>query len=321
MSPSYFIAKFILVAIFVSTIGLSLGRGAKRELATLYVATNGNDNWSGRLSAPNPNGSDGPLRTIPAARDRIRAARQTNSSAAPVNVSIREGVYRISEPLVFGPKDSGDANEPVTYGAYPGEQPQVSGGRVISGWKKGPGNLWRAEIPAARDGKWPFRELFVDGRPALRARTPNPDADPPYFRLTGAKLNTDFRTQTLSLPPGSIKSWQSAPDAEVVVLGNWDITRKLIQSFDVAKGLVTLSPPHFLGHPAIRPMAGMACYVENAIEFLDQPGEWYLDRRTGVLNYWPVEGQDLTRASVVAPVLTRLLELKGKAGQSPKSTV
>jgi hypothetical protein len=217
---------------------------------------------------------------------------------------------------VFGPEDSGDANEPVTYGAYSGEHPQISGGRVISGWKKGPGNLWRAEIPSARGGEWPFRELFVDGRPARRARTPNPDADPPYFRLTSTKLSTDLKTQTLSLPPGSIKSWQSPPDAEVVVLGDWDITRKLIQTLDVKKGLVTLFPPLFLGHPAIRPVAGMACYVENAIEFLDQPGEWYLDRRTGVLSYWPVVGQDLTRASVVAPVLTRLLELKGKAGQT-----
>jgi hypothetical protein len=120
MNSSHSVAKSILLVVFVLIFGLSLGCGSKKTLTTLYVATTGNDRWSGSLPAPNSDGNDGPLRTITAARDRIRAARQTDRLTAPVNVSIREGTYRISEPLVFEPQDSG-SNDPVTYAAYPGE--------------------------------------------------------------------------------------------------------------------------------------------------------------------------------------------------------
>ena len=315
MNPSYS-AKWILLVALLSTLGLLVVCGSKKKVTTLYVATNGSDKWSGGLPAPNREGSDGPLRTIPAARDRSRAARQADPSSAPAEVLIREGDYQISAPLVFEPQDSGTAGRPVTYSAYHGEHPRISGGAEITGWKKGSGNLWTAEIPAVREGKWYFRQLFVDEQRVPRARTPNRNADPPYFKLTGVNLSADLRTQTLRLAPGKIKSWQTAPDAEAVVLGNWEITRKLIRNVDVAKGVVTLSPPHLIGHLSIRPRAGMACYIENALELLDQPGEWYLDRRSGLVNYWPPDGQDMTRTRVVAPRLTRLLELKGKAGQT-----
>jgi hypothetical protein len=292
------------------------GCRSQRTVTTLYVATNGNDGWSGNLSTPNSDGTDGPLKTVSAARDRIRAARQKDRSAAPTTVSIREGTYQISQPLVFGPQDSGDTQSPLTYAAYPGEHPRISGGREIAGWKKGPGKLWTAEISDVRDGKWYFRELFVNDQWVPRARTPNRNGSPPYFNLTGVSLSADLRTQTLSLQPAELKSWQDVPDAEVVVLGNWEITRKVIQKVEPAKGIVTLSPPHFIGHSAIRPRVGMACYFENALQWLDQPGEWYLDRATGVLSYWPPEGQDMASVKVVAPVLTRLLELNGNAGQT-----
>jgi len=310
------IRKILSLTLIILVMGLSPGCGRQKKIKTLYVATNGSDNWSGSLPAPNPEGSDGPLRTIPAARDRIRAARQADPSTAPAEVLIRAGDYQIPAPIVLEPQDSGTADKPVTYAAYPGEHPRISGGTEITGWKKGSGSLWTADIPAVRAGQWSFRQLFVDDQRVPRARTPNRNADPPYFKLTRVNLSADLRTQTLSLATGKIKSWQTPPDAEAVVLGNWEITRKLIQKVDVAKGVVTLSPPHLIGHTAIRPRAGMACYIENALELLDQPGEWYLDRRSGLLSYWPPDGQDMSRAKVVAPRLTCLLELKGRAGQT-----
>src|SRR5207253_2720042 len=97
----------------------------------LYVATTGNDSWSGRFSAPNSQKSDGPLLTLRAARDRIRAARKADRAGAPTVVLIREGTYPITEPLVLTPEDSGRENEPMIYAAYPGERPVISGGRRI----------------------------------------------------------------------------------------------------------------------------------------------------------------------------------------------
>jgi hypothetical protein len=55
-------------------------------------------------------------------------------------------------------------------------------------------------------------------------------------------------------------------------------------------------------------------YVENALELLDAPGEWYLNRKTGTLYYWPLPGENLATATVIAPVLPHLLRLDGKAG-------
>src|ERR1017187_7053040 len=61
------------------------------------------------------------------------------------------------------------------------------------------------------------------------------------------------------------------------------------------------------------PRPGLACYFENAIEMLDEPGEWHLDRKTGVLSYWPRPGEDMATTEVVAPRLTSLLRISGTA--------
>ena len=315
MSRPHCLSRSIRFAIAVTILDLLVACSSRKSVTTLYVSTAGNDKWSGTLPDANAERTNGPLRTLTAARDHLRAARQKDQLTRAVNITIREGTYQISDPLIFEPEDSGNADGPVTYAAYPGEHPRVSGGKEIAGWKKGEGSIWTTMIPSVRDGSWHFRQLFVNDQQMPRARTPNRRENPPYFKLSAAALSDDLGTQTLSLPAGKLTRWQRTSDAEVVVLGNWDITRKLIEAIDVDKAIVTLAPPHLKGHPSIRPRPGMACYLENAKEWLDEPGEWYLDRASGVLSYWPLDGQDMTRARVIAPVLTRLLELKGSAAQ------
>lgn len=78
MVPFHSVIKSFLLAIMLSAMGLLLGCGSKGKITTLYVATNGNNNWSGTLAAPSANGTDGPLQTIVAARDGIRAARKSD---------------------------------------------------------------------------------------------------------------------------------------------------------------------------------------------------------------------------------------------------
>src|SRR6266567_5488960 len=127
-----------------------------------FVATNGDDRWSGRVAAPNRARTDGPLATSSAALKAVREFRrqETNAVAKAVTVFLRSGPYFLSEPLVLGPEDSG-----LTLAAYPGEKPVLSGGRRITGWKEvtvESRKLWAAEVPEARDGKWVFRELWVN---------------------------------------------------------------------------------------------------------------------------------------------------------------
>jgi len=141
--------------------------------ADFHVAPNGNDAWSGRLPAPNAAGTDGPLASLRGARDAIRTMKKASDLTRPVTVLLRGGTYRIRKPVEFLPADSGSEKAPITYAAYPGAKPVISGGIPITGWKQGKDGIWTADVPLAGGGRWRFRELWVNGRRCIPARTPN----------------------------------------------------------------------------------------------------------------------------------------------------
>src|SRR5512135_1502860 len=70
---------------------------------TLYVSPVGSDRWSGRLVRPNARRTDGPLASIAGARDRLRVV----AKGTPAVVQVGPGTYRIEQPIVFTPEDSG----------------------------------------------------------------------------------------------------------------------------------------------------------------------------------------------------------------------
>ena len=271
-----------------------------------FVAPGGSDE--------NPGTQERPFATVAKARDAVRhliAAGLTSD----VEVLIREGTYRLEEPLAFGPADSGTDEHAITYAAVPGEKVVVSGGRAITGWRRAEGEVWTAQVPGVREGTWYPRHLWVNGRRAVRARTPNKDAENPCRQLKAADLAPDLSRYTLTLPAGLLGDWSNPADIEVMVAGNWAINRLPVQSIDPAAGVVVLAPPHAQAHSAIRPGPGRWCCFENAPEMLDQPGEWYLDRKTGLLSYRPLAGEDMAAAEVIAPVAQRLVEVKGTPEQ------
>ena len=275
----------------------------------LYVANNGNDAWSGRLPDPNAKRTDGPLASITSAQAAVRKALKGEKPPGPVTVHIR-GVHRIEAPLVFGPADSGWPGRPVTYTSY-GPRPAVlSGGRLISGWRKGPGQLWTATVNEAKGGKWQFRQLFVNGRRAIRARGPNTG----YYHVPRLVGNTPNKPWNKGLDrfhfnAGDIKPRPDPNDVEVIVYHSWNTSRVRIASVDQANRIVT-----FTGPTIFRPMAwdpAQRYRVENARDLLDSPGEWYLDRLKGVVYYLPRDGEDMTRSRVIAPRLTQLVRFQG----------
>lgn len=94
----------------------------------------------------------------------------------PVTVYVHGGTYTLAAPLHFTEQDSGTPDCPITYAAWRKERPVFSGGRAITGWKAvtvDGKHLWAAEIPDVRDGKWNFRQLWINGQRATRARNPN----------------------------------------------------------------------------------------------------------------------------------------------------
>jgi len=285
---------------------------------TAYVAPNGNDAWSGKLAEPNAEGSDGPLATITAARDAIRAMKAAGALEAPVSVQLRGGVYRVSEPVVFGPEDSGTHATPVTYKAYPGEKPVISGGIAITGWQQD-GDLWKARVEGVGPGPAPFSALWVNGEYRRPARSPNEG----FFLTDGtAPVIKDPKTDAVIQGPenaikfkeGDIQHWENIEDALVVSFHSWDTTHLRITKIDDENRILFMDRK---GGWVFNRWAGanQRYYVEHIFEGLDQPGEWYLNRKTKTLYYWPMDGEDMGEIEVVAPMIRQVVVLQGDVAQ------
>jgi len=281
-----------------------------------YVAPDGNDAWSGRLAAPDGTG-DGPFRTLERARDASRQLRAGGELNAPVSVMLRGGTYRMSQPFVLKAEDSGSEQAPVTYAACPGEKPVLSGGRTITGWKRGQGELWETHLPPVEAGEWRFRQLFVDGSRRPRARTPNEG----WFRLTGLVNPKDrqdpINRRAFRYKPGDLSAdWHNLRDVEIVKLFGWSETRRPIARIDQQKHICEVAGPcsRSSHHRRLFDWYGPRYFVENVFEGLDSPGEWCLDRHTGILYYWPMPDERSDETEVVAPALDCLVRLEGDAG-------
>jgi len=132
--------------------------------------------------------------------------------------------------------------------------------------------------------------------------------------------------------PGEMKGWDNLADVNVVLYHSWIASVHWIQDLDENQQTVRFT--NRTGWPVAWWDGKQRYHVENCHEALDAPGEWYLDRKTGVLSYWPLPGEDLVKATVTAPRLTRLVEIQGEANvglqglslqhadwQSPKDAV
>ncbi len=281
-----------------------------------YVAPNGNDRWSGRLAAPNAARDDGPFASLAAARDAVRRLKARQGLRQPVDVRIADGVYPLTETLTFTPEDSGAPACPITYAAQPGAKPVLTGGLRIAGWRRSKGSLWEADAPGVRTGEWYFHQLFINGRRATRARTPNQG----YLRAEGpikpladrAKARGDASTKMgFRFRAGDIKPWPNMNDVNVWLYHSWTASLHWIKNVDYKNRVLRFTAPS--GWPVGWWETKQRYRLENYFDALDAPGEWYLDRRTGKVYYWPRPGEDMTAADAWAPKLGVLMRLDGES--------
>jgi hypothetical protein len=263
-------------------------QGSAEVRATFFVATDGNDRWSGKLAAPNGAKTDGPFATLERARDAVRQVNVKNAPAEPITVMVRGGKYFLKSTLTLGPKDSGSKDRPIVYTAYPGEKPVLSGGRKLTGWKPYRGKIVKCEVPATKAGAWKFRQLFMNGEPLIRARYPNFDPQDPlyggYLHAEGAGAEKSYTL--LRYRTGSFTHhWAKPAEGEVFLWDahDWGYTKTIpISSVSEAERIIELARP--IKSFNVRPWfwetpigEGERFYVENLLEELDEPGEWYLD--------------------------------------------
>ncbi len=276
----------------------------------LYVAPDGDDAHTGNLPEPNADGTDGPLATPAGAGARVRAVRD----GRPVRVLFREGTYVLPATWTFTAEDSGTAEAPVTYGAYPGEAPEFSGGRRIGGWMTGEVNgkpCWMAHLPEVAAGEWYFTQLFVNGERRNRPRVPKTGC----YRFAGVPDGSwggqwGQGPDSAFFAPGELRNWSNLADVELIAYQLWFETHHHLAAVDEEAGIARFYA-RSLGSLVDEKGQPARYIVENVFEALSEPGEWYLDRPTGTLYYLPLPGETPEETAVIAPRLECLLRLDG----------
>ena len=268
------------------------------QMAALYVSPAGSDANPGTLAQP--------FATLEKARSVVRAL--TGAMTNDITVFLRGGEYPLSSTVVFDQGDSGTNGFSVIYRAYPGEQPILTGAQRITGWSLVGDGIYKAPVGGLR-----FRQFFVNGTRAIRARTPNAGS---YATLAG----WDIGGRRIEIDRTEISQWSRLNQVEMVILGAGVNQANLrVASFAVSGAsafVVPLEPERTRifsqGYP---PKTTRPYYFENAYEFLDAPGEWYLNTQTNEVFYMVRPGEDIATLDAVAPRLETLVRLQGALGQ------
>ncbi|WP_461118497.1 RICIN domain-containing protein [Saccharothrix stipae] len=279
------------VVLTATAAAVALAPTASAATTTLYASPTGTGT---SCSAAQPC-------SLPAAQTAVRS--QNSSMSGDIVVQLADGVYRLSQPLRLTAADSGNNGYRVQWQAAPSARPVISGARAVTGWSvvDAGKNIWRANVPTGADS----RQLYVNGAVATRARTQVNRADFTFtstgMRFSNSALNylNNLGNQS-RVEVESVNSFTDRYSPVQSISGNF-LTMQQPAWNNNTFGYDTLSQPHRAG----------PFYLANAYEFLDSPGEWYLNPGTGALSYIPLAGQNMSTVSVELPVLQSLVDVGG----------
>lgn len=256
---------------------------------TLYAAPNGHGTSCTVARPCTPEG----------ARDLARTV-----TGREVRVLLKDGTYRLDEPLKLGAADSG-----VTWAAAPGAHPVLSGGQDITGWRRNTDGTWSASVPA---GITP-RQLFVDGKRAVRARG----------EACAAATCDATKTGMTGATATGIDGWQRPADAEAVIRVRWRNYHCRIAA--VSGDTLTFAQPCWTNSAGGTQRTGPSwdsttvdsnrysgvAFFENAPELLDQPGEFVWNSTDRTVTYLPRKGENMRHAQAITPHTEQLLVVDG----------
>lgn len=283
------------------------------DAADVHVSSVGHDAASGTVDAP--------VATLRRALDRVREIRAAEPDrATPIVVEVADGRCELAEPLVILPEHSGTERSPTVFRAAAGARPLISGGRVVRGWTVaavGGRPRWSVELPGVKAGAWRFAQLFVNDQRRFRPVLPAEGWHTIAGTVEPTPASTGKGHDRFAFFGDDVRpDWANLGDVEVVAVHRWTMSRMPIGSIeanpaDPATRIVTFAgrtraPVAWCSFPK-----GNRFLVENVREALGAPGSWYLDRQTGTLTYCPHDGETPDNTVVIAPVLDRLVEIRG----------
>jgi hypothetical protein len=299
--------KIIITLIAAFTLA-TLAQGADLKF---FVAPNGSDS--------NPGTKRKPFQTLAKARDAVRVA--IPRASGDIVVTIAEGIYPITNTVVFGPEDAATGSNRIIYRAAPGAKPVFTGGISVTGWQPYRDGIWQA--PLHRDHK--LRALYVNGQRA--------------FMTSSGKINAQGGWGTYTVTAGQAPwAWQSGSAADGVRYNRSDLPEIVRNPTDVeienqttwnanfvsVREIITegnqyifkLQQPYGAIAQQIGWGAGLTLgsqhIIHNAFELLKQPGQFYFDRDAQTVYYLPRPGEDMQTAKVMAPVTETLIKLEGQ---------
>ena len=276
-----------------------------------------------------PKGSDfndgtrqSPKATLTSALRQAREWRRTedNRIQGGITIYMEGGTYAFHEPVFIRPEDSGTKESPTIIRSVGDEKVILSGGISINGWKK-QGKVWVADVPVFNGRPLDFRQLWVNGKKAVRAR------DVEDFEKMNRICSVDEKNEILYVPAVSIrrlidnKGNLKAKYAEMVLHQMWCVANLRIRSVEVQgdSAAIRFHQPESriqFEHPWPRPMVttnghNSAFYLTNARELQDVPGEWYHDIDARKVYYYPREGEKMQEVEVIVPAVETLVRVEG----------
>ena len=294
----------------------------------IYVSLQGNDK--------NPGTKEAPFNTLNRAIKQAREWRRLNRPevAGGIYIRLEEGVYAQRNSLFLRPEDSGTPDSPTVICAVDGAHPVISGGVAVTGWKRGCNHpaipeklkqkIWSVEAPLIGNRRVETRQMWVNGHKVQRAA---------QFPDGGLERMIDFNPeeQTITIPVSqnvNPKRLQNAGQLEMIVHQRWAIAILRVKSIDVKDGQAVVrfhEPESHLefAHPWPQPVIGgekgnSSFCLTNALELLDQPGEWFQEYPSGTIYYYPQASENMETAEVIIPTLETLVTIDGTLSRPVK---
>lgn len=294
----------------------------------IYVSLQGNDK--------NPGTKEAPFNTLNRAIKQAREWRRLNwpEVAGGIYIRLEEGVYAQRSSLFLRPEDSGTPDSPTVICAVDGAHPVISGGVAVMGWKRGCNHpavpeklkqkIWSAEAPLIGNRRVETRQMWVNGHKVQRAA---------QFPDGGLERMIDFNPeeQTITIPVSQSvnpERLQNAGQLEMIVHQRWAIAILRVKSIDAKDGQAVVrfhEPESHLefAHPWPQPVIGgekgnSSFCLTNALELLDQPGEWFQEYPSGTIYYYPQASENMETAEVIIPTLETLVTIDGTLSRPVK---
>jgi hypothetical protein len=272
-----------IINIIYTTISLLLISKGIVAQTTFFVSPKGKNS--------NPGSEGKPFADIDYAKLKARKI------SGSVVIYLLEGVYQLKQPIVFTAEDARKGSQTLTIKSFNNKKVTVSGSVTLKlKWKKYNDRIWQAAVmPDVL-----FDELFVNGKLQRMARYPNYDSAARFLGGTSADAVSKQRAAHWQSPAGGYVHALHASewgDFHYIITGKNDKNELTLEGGWQNNRRMGMHEKHR--------------FVENVFEELDTVNEWYYDKKTKTLYYYPPDGLDITTAKFETPQIAHLFEFKG----------